>query len=262
MAELYTFHQRDDLGVPSRFWRYTSGPRSVVVEHETFLPKAIRGGDWLAEHRDGKAKLEVPADLEPFPLYLAGDPGSTLWVNVSMTSGVPLFTGKVLSVEFRLFKRRAIVRMSPTADLASSDYPTRNYDPSCDWNLFDVGCGLSAALFSKSLASSGVALDDGGLTFTHVGLATRADGSQAPDGYWMHGFLATGLERRLITSHSGSTVSLLSRFVGAIEPTFTVWPGCNKGFEECRDKFANLANYGGFRRVPTVNPFVDGFARR
>ena len=36
----------------------------------------------------------------------------------------------------------------------------------------------------------------------------------------------------------------------AVGDTFTVTAGCDKALSTCRDRFANVVNFGGFPRMP------------
>jgi hypothetical protein len=36
---------------------------------------------------------------------------------------------------------------------------------------------------------------------------------------------------------------------------YTMIPGCRKRQEDCRDKWSNIANFGGFSWVPTVKTY-------
>lgn len=271
MAELYTFTQRSDNGVPIKFWRYTNAPRAVVFENETYVSKPISAGDWTREMRDGMATVTIPADLQPFPIYIAGDPGKALWLTVllaaEVTSAVatkttPLFIGKVLNATFVASKRIMKINVAAASDLRSSDFPLRNFDPSCDWPLFGRGCELSSDLFRKIIPASSIAVSDGGLVLTSTAFETTAQGATAPDDWWTHGRLDRGIESRGIVGSSGDEIQLLSRFFQADDESFVLYPGCNKSLEHCRDKFANLVRFSGYRFVPSVNPSTDGFQRR
>jgi len=66
---------------------------------------------------------------------------------------------------------------------------------------------------------------------------------------------------RFVLSVSGSTLTLLSPFstidVDSIEIPVTLFPGCAHNVTDCRDKFDNLLNYGGFPFIPEKNPFSN-----
>jgi hypothetical protein len=68
---------------------------------------------------------------------------------------------------------------------------------------------------------------------------------------------------RYITSHAGNQITLirplrsLSDLVNSSvgEAQVTLYPGCAHTRTACKDKFNNLANFGGFPLIPSKNPF-------
>jgi len=66
---------------------------------------------------------------------------------------------------------------------------------------------------------------------------------------------------RFIASHSSGTLTLMqasNSLSAAIEggpQSVTLYPGCSHTIADCRDKFNNLVNFGGFPWIPSKNPF-------
>jgi hypothetical protein len=64
------------------------------------------------------------------------------------------------------------------------------------------------------------------------------------------------LERRGIESHSGATFTVLGSTAGLdVGDYITAYPGCGRTRAECKNKFNNLPNYGGFAHLPGKSPF-------
>lgn len=68
---------------------------------------------------------------------------------------------------------------------------------------------------------------------------------------------ATG-ERRRILDQTSTTLQLGAPFVSIfVGSSLSVFAGCNRGITTCRDKFVNVANYGGHAYMTTrINTFL------
>jgi uncharacterized phage protein (TIGR02218 family) len=84
-----------------------------------------------------------------------------------------------------------------------------------------------------------------------------------PDGWFAGGFieyfLPSGmLERRMVLTHTGGTVTLVGLPVGMqVGDVISGFPGCDLTVDTCLNKFNNLDNMGGLPHMPGRNPF-DG----
>lgn len=87
-----------------------------------------------------------------------------------------------------------------------------------------------------------------------------ADSSRAElDDYFGAGLLTftsganAGLPGKEIKAYSGGQFTLHEAFhyTVAAGDQYQVVPGCRKRIEDCRDKWSNVANFGGFPHVPT-----------
>lgn len=50
-------------------------------------------------------------------------------------------------------------------------------------------------------------------------------------------------------------------YLPVIGDTYTLIPGCRKRLADCRDKWANVVNFGGFSNIPTASQYAQGGSR-
>jgi len=79
-----------------------------------------------------------------------------------------------------------------------------------------------------------------------------------PDGFFTMGHVRHNTDIRLITDHVGQDITLQVPFDSRLQDgqLVSAFPGCDKTFETCRDKFNNLARRTGFDLIPETNPAV------
>lgn len=127
------------------------------------------------------------------------------------------------------------------------------YTPECRHDFCDAKCGLSVAAFQVAGSVTSVSSD---LVFSDTGRTEETD------------VFAYG--RITWTSGANIGVSVEIATWDAVAKTFTLWVplssaiqigdtylatmGCNKRFSVCRDRFANVARFGGF-------PHMAGLAK-
>jgi uncharacterized phage protein (TIGR02218 family) len=138
--------------------------------------------------------------------------------------------------------------------LLNLDMPRNVYTAGCLHSLFDQGCGLSKASYKKS---SSVA---DGSTQRLINTALTD-----PDNYYELGTLSftSGLNKgltRTIKAHTLTqgqiTLSMPLPNVPAVGDSFELYPGCNKLFATCSEKFNNSAQYRGFPYMPVPEASV------
>jgi hypothetical protein len=64
----------------------------------------------------------------------------------------------------------------------------------------------------------------------------------------------------MIALHVGETITLIQP-MAEVEAgdLITLYPGCLRSFQICKNKFHNEVNYLGFEWIPTKNPFKEPF---
>lgn len=95
--------------------------------------------------------------------------------------------------------------------------------------------------------------------FTDSALAQAADYFGAGSVVWTTG-ANVGLKSQEVKSFGlGGVVELYEAFFYPVQigDQFSIAPGCRKrADEDCRDKWANILNFGGFTRIPTGNTYA------
>jgi uncharacterized phage protein (TIGR02218 family) len=123
------------------------------------------------------------------------------------------------------------------------------YQKTCPHILYGRLCGKN----KDDMAVSGTVLTISGST------VTVSAASSKPDGYFNAGMIADSAGvLRFITSHVG-TVLTLTRPLDSLSVGMSInlYPGCPRTTKACKDTFNNLANFGGFPWIPSINPY-DG----
>lgn len=66
-------------------------------------------------------------------------------------------------------------------------------------------------------------------------------------------------ESRLIFEDNGTEIVVTYAYIDiVVGDTVTIYTGCNKSYAMCKDKFDNILNFGGFKWLPTDNPYTGG----
>ena len=159
-----------------------------------------------------------------------------------------VFQGTISTVSFE--GATAKLTALPLTARLRRQLPRNAFQTQCNWALYSAQCGVVAASFR----TSGVVTVISGDTIQATAFSGQANG------WFNNGWVqrASG-ERRWIVNHVGSTLTLLSPFVGlAVNETVDAYAGCDRTESVCKTKFNNLANHLGFPRVPTRNPFLVG----
>lgn len=128
--------------------------------------------------------------------------------------------------------------------------PWMAYQKPCNHPLYGVGCGVSKVDYQVVPVGP-----------SQTGrVLTAAEFSAFDDGWFKAGYAETSKgERRFITRHIGSDVTLITPFIDFApgDDTLFVYAGCDLMKDTCETKFNNLPNYMGFMWVGDKNPFTD-----
>lgn len=91
----------------------------------------------------------------------------------------------------------------------------------------------------------------------HVTINTKGSFS---DEWFENGFITTALgASRMVVGVSGLILELTHPFnVSEIGVSAFMQAGCDNEYGTCYSRFNNLPRYGGFRGIPSKNPFADG----
>lgn len=261
--------------------RYTSGPRDIVFEGNTYL--CAKSGVVPGFSR-GNIKLAIGLMVENIEVNIVFD--STTFILSTTPSAfanaggfdnarvkidklltpdqtfqdvsrgvINLYNGVVTDVHTTNTK----CQLNVASDMISlnAQFPRNYFLPSCNNSLFDGGCGLN----KESLAVTATC------TAGNTVKTLTASGLTQPSEYFALGYVVVltgvnaGLVRSVKASVSGSLSLLYPLPVACANgDTFKAYPGCNKTQATCRDKFSNLGRFRGFPFVPTMEQIELGSA--
>lgn len=133
------------------------------------------------------------------------------------------------------------------------------YVPACQHDLGDARCKINLATITESSRSVSAVVDQRKEFTSNV--------SSQPDGYFAYGVVTwtsganAGLQSEVYSSlMTGGTIILRlpTPYDIAASDGFTIYPGCQKRrVLDCRDKFSNLVNFGGFPFVPGSDKLLE-----
>lgn len=239
----------------STIWTYSSGPE-VEYNGETYAAFAI-GRDEIGQTKElhkGGLNVLLPRTCELSLLYLVGNPEAVVTLTVfrlhvgASDGPIVYWKGRIVSVEWSGIEARLTCE-SVFTSLKRPGLRAR-YQRMCRHALYSAQCGVDKADYDVS--GTVAAINSAKTVLTVAAADALADGHftggmvQTPTG----GFL-------FITGHAGSSLTLANPCALAVSDAITLYPGCARNRETCKDKFDNILNFGGWPWVPLRNPF-DG----
>lgn len=139
----------------------------------------------------------------------------------------------------------------------------RVFQRACAWELGDAHCNVNLGAAGNHSAGAVVAVISA-FEFTASGISTFASGIFSHGKIvWTSGANA-GLAIEVKAHTQQSPNSRLALFLPMPKPiqagdAFTITAGCDKQLATCRDRFSNVANFGGFPHMPG-NDFALSYA--
>lgn len=125
-------------------------------------------------------------------------------------------------------------------DFLGSDFPGRIYRRLCTVKFGSGSCGKSLGVVTGTVINA----SGDGKTLTLSGRSETAD-------YFADGVLVIGSEyRRVMVSNAGSITVDYAFVENVVGDGYTLRRGCDKRYDTCSGRFANQANFRGFRSVP------------
>lgn len=238
IIELYLFQ------VGGTFYRYTSAKRAYSYLSSSWQPLPIGRSSLTESGEVAKRSLDISFDINSeiaqlllvntstvsVRLYRAFDGTVEIWFYGDMLGFSP--AKNVLTVSFcdvlTRTKRSGIRRVC---------------SKTCPFALYSDECGVVPSLVNASVSA---------ISGNSVILSTSFD-----DGLFENGILFFGNSRGFVISQTGNTFVLKTVPSGMVAGSLvSLLKGCNQSIEVCRDRFSNLARYGGFPRVTLDNPFT------
>ncbi len=245
----------------SPVYRWTSADEPIASSADggaqTYTAQPITRGPIDFSQEEGSGSIDVSVELtNPVAqaMLVEGPPSPVTLTVYRLHYGdgeaVVIFIGRVVAAVFE--SGSCTLKCQPLNVSLKRPIPRLTFQRQCNWSTYGPGCGLNKASFKDS----GTVMTFSGYFVRAAIFATRADGWFT--GGWME--LADG-SRRYISDHVGTTVTLRSPFPTlAVGQTFDAYAGDDRTEETCLNKFNNLANHLGFKRIPVKNPYSEGMA--
>lgn len=249
-VELYRF------ALGQKRWTYTSGQTAVTYQYEAYMPAPIKRSSIEQGNDINRSGIEItlPRDNPLATMFISSPPEGVISVTLyryhasdADTEAIVLWKGRVGGA--RLSGSVLILKCEPIATSLKRPGLRARYQLICRHALYSASCGVPSATYR---------VDGKVLTVNGVNVQVAAAASK-PDGYFVAGMLTTAdaSASRMIVGHSGVELTLVAPMPGLTAGMDVhLYAGCDHAVATCRDKFNNLANYGGFPYIPVKNPFT------
>lgn len=249
----------------------------------TYRPVAIARGSIEASQENEREdiKITLPHDDDVSRLFTPRHPDRSLRLKIQRATEITrgatgvtadafqtIYIGTVVSARFS--GSRCELTLRPPHRLLDEPGPRQRYQRQCRWDLYGPGCGVNKAAFEET-GTAVVTTDPDPLSYEDY-VFSDAFGGGLSTGYLNGGTLVLkGQYVRQIVSHVATAsasapnkpyVRLVSPFPVEIEhgDGLVAHPGCKHSNTDCRDKFSNVANFGGFAHIARDNPFRKSIA--
>jgi uncharacterized phage protein (TIGR02218 family) len=234
-------------------WLYTTSSQSIVHQSETYVPEAIKVGETALteDYFKNRLEIEVPREHPIAAMFIPWTPEGGIDLTifrsfVDETEFIVYWQGKVLTavaVDDQISRLYCDPIISTTRKVGH----VPRIEKGCDHQLYGFRCGVNPESFKVEGTIGSV----NGTTVTASAFATQEDG------WFVAGEIVVGPARRMILTHSGSTVTITAPIPGiASGKAFTAYAGCDQTSDACKNRFNNnKINYGGHEWMPEKNPF-------
>lgn len=248
-AELYRIFNN------STYQYVTSYPTPIVYGGFTYNPTTIKRTGFSLERSLKVIEVSITAPIEKlFQEYIASAPYSKTIVDIIKvfvsspdTLNQLIFTGSVATVSLKNGIATALCKSRNS--LLARKIPRIIYQTNCNYSLFDNGCGINPSSYERFAHVFSISNND--LVMTGI--------TGIPDGYYQGGMIFFGNEARLVTTHVGTTITLLIQFADIeVGDSVTLYPGCNGTPAACAS-FGNQDRFMGMPNIPTKNAILWGF---
>lgn len=251
-AELYEFRYATAI------FAYTNGEQPITKQQTLFMPQSIRRGAITGSSEAAKQELQitVPRDVPIADLFRVSPPAKVVTLSIYRTHHtdgsqqfITTWQGRVLTANWQ----GDAVTLACESILVSIERkaPRRRYSIICPFELYGSECkanktamrvdGSVSAVSGNTISTTLLKPDDwfagGYLEYDIPGSSapgTLSISSSQADGTLVLGAVANGL------------------IAGADIKAFA---GCDHTLADCKTKFDNVGNYGGFPFFPSKNPF-------
>lgn len=255
-TEFYEF----DFG--TAFERYTSGRRAVTAFGERWLPLSLRREGFDEDYTLKPTEIRLIMAVRPSFIGLVTQGGVDA-VALTITRGFgtdyasdyrnPWWRGLLTQVSCGVTEAEGVME-DGRALLADTLFPRVRVSGSCNNELFDSVCGLSAAAFQQTrtvleIQQSGLVLKlsgaiPGAADYFTLGKIRRTGGAN----FW-----------RLVTKQAGDLYALHVPLIGiSVGDSVDVLPGCDLSGSTCLTKYTNIDRHVGMPYAPRTDPVIGG----
>jgi uncharacterized phage protein (TIGR02218 family) len=254
MIEIYTITFPD-----STVYRYTSTVETVTFSAVDYAPVAglVRGEVSVNPiELDSMTTLVMPCTDPVVRAYMESppeDPVTVLIEQILNGDKQSWFVGVIASVS--VSGVTAELRLVGEGVSGLSQATALRYTAQCRHALYGLACSVDITLHRLDGTLSDI--EQNGLVLV------SSDFIDADTTKWTGGAILIGDDHRTIIGQPATDKVRIDRaFIGiADSDNFRVFEGCNKTAATCRDKFNNLANFGGIPNLPRKNPFANDIDR-
>lgn len=260
--ELYAF------SLPGQTYRYTSHAEDVTFSGNLYTRAAIvRGSIKRTLIKDqSELTLTLPRDLSIVAETAYKIPPKTH--AFTLTRYFPdtgnskiLWQGKVGAVTLKGPQAEMVIPDRMNAVMGTS-LPNRSFQTTCNHRLFDARCGLNPNSFK--FVGEVATIGEGGNPIT---LVSESGGPHTETFTYAYsnGEMVRTIdgERRLIITQGAATgananIITLGHPFRELEvgDEVTLYKGCDLSLTACKDRFNNVARFGGMPQVPRTNLFT------
>jgi len=249
-------------------YRYTSASYFISDSTGTFEPAPIQASNvtQTGEMAKNGVKITLPRSNAVAKLFLGKVPEET--------TSLTIYRGHDATdlSDFQTYWKGRVAAAEASGDsvtLECEDIFTSmrrpgnraRYQKGCRHALYSPQCGVNDYDYAVSVeivAQDGFTIDVSGISDS----AGDSTADQFDSDYFIGGVVElTDGARRAIIGQSGTTLTLISQFdtidVDSVGVEATLYPGCKHNTSDCKNKFNNLNNYGGFPWLPGKNPFAN-----
>lgn len=229
---------------------FTSGDTTIVYLGSVYDPETIDRTevDQSAEVTSGEIKIYLPKANPLAQLFVPYLPTSPMSVTVfgqhlGDADTFVIFQGYVASARFT---DQCELSCKPDATKLQQNIPQQFYQSACNHIFGDAGCKKDLSTVTYPGVISAISPD--GLTLTVPGFTSLPHSL-------LGGVLRRGDDYRMIVSHVGAVIKLLSGIAGlAVSDSVLGTAGCQNTFASCSEH-NNVANFLGFDLIPILDPF-------
>lgn len=243
--ELYAFTMGEQV------WRYTSADHVVTYNGVEYSPVFISRGGFSRGNDLNRSAMEVDVaitDSLSMPFRTGLLPNIMLMrltrVHYGDTEGVDSWYGRVIGCKWHGSVATLIVDSAAT--ILRRAGLRRVYQVTCPHAMYSDSCGVNKNNYQFD---STVSVVDGNVV-------TVIGASGFPAGYFIGGYVLSGVDQRLITNQVGGVITMIDVMPDLlVDDAVSMWPGCDRNLLTCKNRFNNYLNYGGLPFIPPKNPF-------